>query len=91
MKYRVIYDRNNCIGAFSCVVVNPKLWKVNEDNKADLNNGTLNEKTGFYELTIDEEDFKTALDSAEVCPVRVIKIERIEEDGHATRVYPVDE
>ena len=88
MKYKIIYDRNNCIGSFSCVVVAPKFWEVNEDNKADLKHGIFNEKTGYYELMIEAEDYKTALDSAEVCPVNVIMIEQIETNGKITRVYP---
>ncbi len=80
MKYKIIYDRNNCIGAFSCVVVGPKFWEVNEDNKADLIKGVLNPETGFYELIIDEKDYTAALESADVCPVKVIKVEKIEEN-----------
>mgnify|MGYP001618972718 CR=1 FL=1 len=91
MKYRIIYDRKNCIGAFSCVVVGSKFWGVNEDNKADLKMGVLNEETGFYELTIDEEDYNVALESAEVCPVNVISIEKIEDDGKIIKIYPQGE
>ena len=80
MKYKIIYDKNNCIGAYSCVVVAPKLWEVTEEGKADLKGGTLNPETGFYELIIDAEDYQTALESAEVCPVRVIVIEEIKDD-----------
>ena len=77
MKYKIIYDRKNCIGAFSCVVVAPQFWEVNEDSKADLKNGVLNKETGFYELIVEAEDYKAALDSAEVCPVKVITIEEV--------------
>ena len=78
MKYKIIYNRNNCVGAFSCVIVGAQFWKMAEDNKADLKNGVLNKETGFYELIIDEKDYPMALESAEVCPVNVITIEKIE-------------
>ncbi len=87
MEYKIIYDRNNCIGAFSCVVVGPKFWEVNADNKADLKNGIFNKETGFYELIVEADDYKMALESAEVCPVKVIKIEKIE-NGKTITVYP---
>ena len=90
MKYKIIYDRKNCIGSFSCVVVGSKFWEVNEDNKADLKEGILNQETGFYERMIEQDDYNVALESAEVCPVTVISIERIEDDGKITKIYPKD-
>lgn len=80
MKYKIIYDRKSCIGAFSCVKVADKLWKVNNDNKADLVQSSYNKETGNYELMIGEENYEIALESAEVCPVNVIKIEKIKEN-----------
>lgn len=91
MKYKIVYDRKNCIGSFACVAVALKLWEVEEDGKANLKGGILNEETGFYELIIDSEDYNIAIESAEVCPVNVIMIERIEEDGKIIRIYPKEE
>ena len=88
MKYKIIYDRKNCIGSFSCVVVAPKFWEVNEDCKADLKEGILNPETGFYERIFETEDYDSVLESAEVCPVTVIRIERIEDNGKVTIIYP---
>ena len=88
MKYKIVYDRNNCIGSFACVVVAPKFWGVNEDNRADLKAGILNKETGFYELIVEAEDYKIALESAEVCPVNVIMIEEIGDNGEIKRIYP---
>jgi ferredoxin len=79
-KYRVIYDRENCIGAFACSAAAPDFWLFNEEGKADLKNATYNAETKRWELIIDEADFDDMQAAAEACPVLVIKIEKIEDE-----------
>ena len=39
-KYKVVYERKNCIGAGSCISVFPERWKMDSrDDKADLLGG----------------------------------------------------
>ena len=72
-KYKIIYDRNGCIGALTCLIAS-KFFKENiEDGKADLLNGK-EIKHEIFELEIDEEFLKMALDGAGVCPVNVIHV-----------------
>ncbi len=78
-KYKVIFDRVNCIGTFACVSVNPDNWEIGEDGKAILKGATLNEKTGHYELIIDENEYKKNFEASQVCPVFVIKVEPLED------------
>ena len=85
--YKIIYNRKDCIGVAACVAMSEKYWKMNDDNKADLKNGTLNQNTGFYELEIPEESLNEVLESARVCPVEVITVEKIE-DGKVIRLFP---
>ncbi|RME78203.1 ferredoxin [Candidatus Woesearchaeota archaeon] len=62
-RYKIVYDRNGCIGAGACAAVS-KNWKMNDlDNKAD-----------FLEAEFSEEDLEHNLDAARMCPVQVIKI-----------------
>lgn len=79
-KYKVIYDRNICIGAAACATAAPEGWEIDkEDGKANLIGG---EKVGVekFEFIIDEEDYKKFQDSSEVCPVAgCIKIVEIED------------
>lgn len=68
-KYKIIYDRNKCIGAAACNTAAPKFWDIDkEDGKANLIGGS---KAGheIFELIIDEKDYAAAKDSMEVCPV----------------------
>jgi len=74
-KYRIIYDREACIGVIACVSVNPAFWEVGPDGKADLKGSKLR-KDGKYELIVDEKDYPLNKDAAEVCPVLAIVIEK---------------
>jgi len=79
-KYKIIYDRNICIGASACETAAPKFWEIEkEDGKANLINVRKFDHEKF-ELIIDEKDFKIAQDSADVCPVSgCIKVEELKE------------
>lgn len=79
-RYKVIYDREACIGAFACSAAAPDFWIYNEDGKADLKNATYNKETKRWELIVDhEQDFDDNQAAAESCPVFAIKVEHIEE------------
>ena len=70
-RYRIIYDRDGCIGAAACAALDPERFEMNEDGKADLLKGN-EKKDGDWILEVDE--LGDALEAAEACPVNVIKI-----------------
>lgn len=79
-KYRVEYDRPGCIGAGSCVAVQPERWVILDEqteNKADLRGGH-EEKPGLWVLEFSEEEFEQFRSAATMCPVQVIKLFNIE-------------
>lgn len=73
-KVKVVFDRQNCIGAQACSAACPKYWKIAQDGKADLSGSALNSQTGKYELAaeVSEEDLVCLKEAANACPVRVI-------------------
>ena len=77
-KYKVTFDKQACIGAFGCFAVAPEFWAQDNDAKVDLKGATFNNQTNRFELIIEEKDLQIMQDSADVCPVRVITIEKIE-------------
>lgn len=82
-KYKVIYDREACIGAFACTAAAPEFWAFNEDGKADLKGATFNAHTKQWELIIYEEsDFDDNQAAAETCPVFAIKIEKMSDEHY---------
>ena len=79
-KYKIIFDRETCIGALSCNVVAPNFWKLAQDGKVDLEGAKFNEETGKYELIIDEKYLAVNEEAVRVCPVTVIEIVKVEDD-----------
>lgn len=75
-KYKVTYERSNCIGAGTCVAVFEQSWTLNDDGKADLKDSV--KKGDVFERIIDETELPKMLESAQVCPVTVIHIDDME-------------
>lgn len=75
-RYRVVYDRANCAGVLTCVAFYPNRWQTNkEDGKADLVGGKEEQNNpGTWTLEFTEEELERFKTSAEVCPVKVIRI-----------------
>ena len=74
-KYKVIYDRNGCIGAAACAAVLPEMWEMSSsDGKADLDDGKEQDSVGIFEAEFTKEQLEKVISSAEVCPVNVIQI-----------------
>ncbi len=71
-KYKVLYERVNCIGAAVCVAVYPKYWEMDADGKANLL-GSLKSGDSF-EVELDESELEQMKQAAEGCPVNVIHI-----------------
>ena len=69
-KYKIIYKKNECIGAFACVALEPKHWKQSGD-VADLIEGE-HEGEEVYIKYLDELD--NNLEAAQSCPVNCIHI-----------------
>lgn len=85
-KYKIIFDREVCIGALACTAVAEHLWPRSEDGKVDLTGATYNEETKKWELIIDEKDYPISKDSADVCPVEAIKIVKLEGESSESAI-----
>ena len=82
VKYKIVYDREGCIGVGTCIAASGKYWEMDHNDKAILKNGAvLNVETGYYELEFPENDLVEVLDSARVCPVKVIRIYKLDESN----------
>ena len=76
MKFKIVYDRETCIGAAACAAVCPQHWKMVEDGKANLM-GSKKNKDGKFEKIVD--DLECNQEAADACPVNAIKIEKIKD------------
>jgi ferredoxin len=75
-KYKIIYDRKKCMGAAECEALNPRMWMIAEDMKADLIGGRQNKKEQF-ELALDDGDIEKNRGIARSCPAGCIRIEAL--------------
>ncbi|MEM4375624.1 MAG: ferredoxin [Candidatus Woesearchaeota archaeon] len=73
-RYKIVYDRENCIGAAACAAVDPDDFEMASDGKAELKGGKAVKDRMVFEKEITEEEFKRAKEAAEACPVNVIHI-----------------
>ncbi len=73
-KYKVVLEREKCIGAATCVAVYSERWELQEDAKVSIKAEEVI-KDGDNEIFwINEEELEKFKESAEVCPVNVIHI-----------------
>ena len=72
-KYRVVYEREGCIGAAACSAVDPENWSLDDENKAVLKN-SKETSPRVFEREITEEELELQLNVARACPVNVIHI-----------------
>ena len=79
-KFKVVYEKNACIGAGACAALLEERWKISDmDGKANLLGG-VETKPGVFEYEFTEEELEKVLESAEACPVNVIHI--YDEEGN---------
>jgi ferredoxin len=77
---RIIHFRKKCIGCNGCVEADPSRWAMSrKDGKSILIGGQENK--GIYQLITEVDDYETALAAAEICPVNIIKVERVKEEA----------
>lgn len=86
MKLRIVVDPDLCIGAASCVTIDPATFVLNIENKAEvLDHGqVLGEPTYERIVEVTEEEKDTVIMAAQSCPTLAILI--YDEDG--TQIYP---
>ena len=78
-KYRIILDRNKCIGCGACSMANEKYFQMQDDGKSHLIGSNI-KGNSKEELGPLEEDYDFNIEAAESCPVNCIHIYKIKED-----------
>ena len=76
-QYKVEYDREGCIGVGSCVAAAPKVWDLDDENKAVFKIDFEGDEK-LQSAIITQDQLEAVKESAIVCPVQVIKIYDLE-------------
>lgn len=74
-KYKITFDRANCIGAGACAAMDPNNFKMVGDGKAELING---KDIGNGKFEAEVEGKPEVVEGAKACPVEVIKIKNMD-------------
>lgn len=62
-SYKIVYDRNKCIGAGTCVELAPDTWELDDEGKAKML------KSSFGQAELDKQ-----VKAAKSCPAHAISI-----------------
>lgn len=86
MKIKIIVDPDLCIGAASCVAIDPETFQLNDENKADvLDHGQAPDGSQYKrEVEVTEEELERIILAAQSCPTLAIAV--IDEQGN--QLYP---
>ena len=63
-KYKIIYERDKCIGCGACASICPENWEIADDGKSKP------KKTALDDISCNQE-------AADACPVSCIKIKKV--------------
>ncbi|AJF60548.1 MAG: hypothetical protein QT03_C0001G1062 [archaeon GW2011_AR10] len=75
-KFKIVYDRSNCICAGPCAAVAPEHFEIDpSDGKANLKGGKQEGANWVKEI----DDDSTANQSVDVCPAAVISVKKIQD------------
>ena len=73
---QIIYQRNKCIGCNYCIELAPNRWKMNKKDGKSVLLGSRNKKE-FYIAEVHDKEYEVNKASAKVCPVNIIRINKI--------------
>lgn len=72
--YKVVLEREGCIGAATCIAAHPDRWEIQEDAKVDIKGTNIIKEGDNQVIWIKEDELEKMKEAAEVCPVNVIHI-----------------
>ncbi len=73
---RITQQRAKCIGCNYCVEAAEQRWRMSKkDGKCTLIGAK--EKRGFHSIVIGDDEYDENYVAAHVCPVKIIKVERV--------------
>lgn len=97
IKCRFRVDRDLCIAVSSCIVQEPEVYLLDDEAKAvikkleleDIQEVAREDKPdGWVNVEVTEAGYNRILESAQVCPVMAIIVEKYDEDSWV-QTYPI--
>ena len=85
-KYKIVHDRDTCIGCAACASVCPNYWSMADDGKSDVKGGVKTGNGGEEVVENLTEEFDSNVEAAESCPVNCIHVLETKEDGTEEKI-----
>ena len=82
MKFRIIHEKEVCIGCGACAAVCPSHWEMDDNGKSHVKGSTLKEQNemGTPGVSVNEvlelDDIGANEEAAAVCPVNCIHVKK---------------
>jgi ferredoxin len=83
-KITIKVDKELCIGAAACVVVDPSAFVMNDENKAYVLDHGQDDQLYERQVEVTEEEMERIVLAAESCPVLAVEIL----DGAGKKIFP---
>ena len=93
IQYKIVFNREGCIGALACSALDPELWEETPDGKVSIIGGekVKNDIGEVVEEYIYLDELKDErVDGAMACPVLVIEIYKLKNGEVVKKIYPED-
>jgi len=81
VKYKIVHDRDTCIGCGACASVCAEYWYMESDGKSNVKGASKTGNGDEESLGPLDNDHDCNKDAAESCPVNCIHIFKIKDDG----------
>jgi ferredoxin len=96
MKVRFKVEKDLCIPAMACIVAEPDMYELDDDGKAEVKKNldidSIKETAKENDWTVvetSEAGFERIVESAKICPVLAILVEKFDEEiNDWRRIYP---
>jgi ferredoxin len=73
---QIVYRRKKCIGCNYCIELAPDRWRMNKKDGRSVLLGSRNKKE-LYTVEVDEVEYEANKASAQVCPMKIIRINKL--------------
>ncbi len=75
--YKIIYERDKCIGCGTCATICPSYWEMGSDSRASLKDSTEENDNFVKEI----EELSCNGEAEQSCPVQCIHIKDYQNEG----------
>lgn len=78
VKIKIIHQKKECISCGACAAISPEYWEMDEEGLSHLKGSKIVDD--HEELVINSHEAAAEnQEAADVCPVQIIKLEKLED------------